>query len=172
MKALGFSALVLFLLVVPAIGQQTDPVRCVITLYDLRGDEWKLRKSVEFVPTMQEEQLTNKIVRLPRSRLVLFVSVFPTDESMHSAKGADSLKLGLALSRRRHTNAFDLANNAVAEGTLSIMDTLRVERTGYISGQPLLTRLECWDPNLEKDKMIRRSTSRVRNLSVNQGIDK
>jgi hypothetical protein len=79
--------------------------------------------------------------------------VFPTDESMHSAKGADSLKLGLAVSRRRGASAFDLANNAVAEGTLSMLDTLRVERTLHVGGRPVLTRLECWDSNLErKDK--------------------
>ena len=171
MKAFGFSALVLLLLVVSATGQKTDSVRCVVSLYDLRGDEWKLRRSVDFVPKMQEEQLTNKVVRLPHTGLVLFASVFPTDESMHSAKGADSLKLGLALSRQRHTNAFDLSNNAVAEGTLSNMDTLRVERTANVSGKPLLTRLECWDPNLEKDKMIRTKTFKARNLPVTRRID-
>lgn len=152
MKSLISSLFALLLVAVPAIGQQSDPVRCVITLYDLRGEQWKLIKSVRFVPKMGEEELTNKRVQLPRTGLFLFAGVFPTDESMHSAKGADSIKLGLAISRKRSSNAFDLANNAVAEGTLSNMDTLRVERTAYVNHKLMLTRLECWDPNREKDK--------------------
>ena len=87
-KSLVLSLLFLLLLAVSAVGQETSPVRCVITLYRLRGEEWKLIKSVEFLPKMGEEELTTKSFRLPGSRLRLFASVFPTDESMHSAKGA------------------------------------------------------------------------------------
>ena len=94
-KSFGLSLLFLLLPAVATVGQETGPVRCVTTLYRLRGDDWKLIKSVEFVPAMSEEELTNKNFRLPGSRLRLVASVFPTDESMHSAKGADSLKLGM-----------------------------------------------------------------------------
>ena len=145
----------LVLLWVPAtavIAQDTSPVRCVITLYRLRGEEWKLAKSVEFEPKMAEEELTNKSFRLPASRLFLLASVFPTDESMHSAKGADSLKLGLGVSRTSSVNAFDIPNNAVAEVTLGVLDTARVERTIYLRRHLMLTRLECWDSDLEKKK--------------------
>ena len=116
------------------------------------GEEWKLIKSVEFLPRMGEEELTTRRLRLAGSRLWLFASVFPTDESMHSAKGADSLKLGLATSRKTGVNAFDLANNAVAEVTVGVLDTARVERTIFVRRGLVLTRLECWDPNLEKKK--------------------
>jgi len=92
-KSLALLLLFLLLLAVSAAGQDPSQVRCVVTLYHPRGEEWKLIKSVEFLPTMGEEELTNKSVRLPGSGLLLFASVFPTDESMHSAKGADSLKL-------------------------------------------------------------------------------
>jgi hypothetical protein len=146
------SLLLLLLLAVSAAGQDSNPVRCVVTLYNLRGEKWKLIKSVEFIPKIGEEELTNKRVRLPGSRLFLFASVFPTDESMHSAKGADSLKLGLGVSRRLGVNAFDLANNAVAEVTFSVLDTARVERTIYVLRRLMLTRLECWDQGLEKKK--------------------
>jgi hypothetical protein len=151
-KSLISSLFVLLLIANSAIGQQREPVRCVITFYNLRGEEWKLVKSVKFVPKMGEEELTNKRVELLGTGQFVFASVFPTDESMASARGADSIKLGLALSRKRGTNAFDLPNNAVAEGTLSNMDTLRVERTAYVNHKLRLTRLECWDPNLEKNK--------------------
>jgi hypothetical protein len=109
-----------------------------------------LIKSVKFVPKLAEEELTNERVPLPGSRLNLFASVFPTDESLGSARGADSLKIGLATSQRSRGNAFSLPNNAVAEVTLSGLDTVRVERTTAISGRPMLTRLECWDVELEK----------------------
>jgi hypothetical protein len=151
-KSLVLSLLFLLLPAVAAVGQDTSPVRCVITLYRLRGEDWKLIKSVEFVPMMREEELTNKSFRLPGSRLFLVASVFPTDESMHSAKGADSLKLGLGVSRKSGVNAFDIANNAVAEVTLSVLDTARVERTVHVGRRLMLTRLECWDSNLEKKK--------------------
>ena len=151
-KSLVLSLLLLLLPAVATVGQETGPVRCVITLYRLRGDDWKLIKSVELVPAMSEEELTNKNFRLPGSKLRLVASVFPTDESMHSAKGADSLKLGLGLSRKSGVSAFDIANNAVAEVTLSVLDTARVERTVSVGHRPMLTRLECWDSDLERKK--------------------
>lgn len=151
-KSLASSLLFLLLLAVSAAGQDTSPVRCVVTLYRLRGEEWKLIKSVEFLPKMGEEELTSKSVPLPGSRLVLLASVFPTDESMHSAKGADSLKLGLGVSRKSGVNAFDIANNAVAEVTINGFDTARVEQTIYVRRRLMLTRLECRDLGLEKKK--------------------
>jgi hypothetical protein len=151
-KPFVLSLLFLLLPAVAAVGQEAGPVRCVITLYRLRAERWKLIKSVELLPTMSEEQLTNKSLRLPASKLHLVASVFPTDESMHSAKGADSLKLGLGVSRKVGVNAFDIANNAVAEVTLRVLDTARVERTIYVGHRLMLTRLECWDPNLERKK--------------------
>jgi hypothetical protein len=69
---------------------------------------------------------------------------------MHSAKGADSMKIGLAFSNRQRGNAFDRVNNAVAEATLATLDTLRVERTAYVGDRQMLTRFECWDSDLEK----------------------
>lgn len=146
-----FAALTLLLLLVaPAVrAQDTNSFRCVVTVYRLRGERWKLIQSINISPSLQEEELTNKRVRIGGAGY-LFVSVFPTDESMNSAKGADSLKIGLALSSRRRANAFDLPNNAVAEATLATLDTLRVERTAYISGRLRLTRFECWDADLTK----------------------
>ncbi len=111
-KSLALLLLFLLLLAVSAAGQDPSPVRCVVTLYHPRGEEWKLIKSVEFLPTMGEEELTNKSVRLPGSGLLLFASVFPTDESMHSAKGADSLKLGLGVKEASSIHSRDIAGGA------------------------------------------------------------
>ena len=146
------SAFVILLLLVLgplARGQDENAMRCVVTLYRLSGETWKLIESVNVSPSLQEEELTNKRIRLARRRY-LFASVFPTDESMNSAKGADSLKIGLAISSRRNANAFDLPNNAVAEATLATLDTLRVEQTAYTRGESRLMRFECWDSDLQK----------------------
>ncbi|HJZ82458.1 MAG TPA: hypothetical protein VKD91_18995 [Pyrinomonadaceae bacterium] len=132
--------------------QDTGSVRCVATIYRLRGESWKLIRSVKFSPKLGEEELTNRRIHLSGTTLSLLASVFPTDESMHSAKGADSIKLGLAISAAAAKSAFDVDNNAVAEGTLATLDTLRVERTSYVSRRPMLARLECWDSNLEKER--------------------
>jgi hypothetical protein len=132
------------------IAPDDNGIRCVVTIYRLQGENWKLIKSEKFTPTMGEEELTNRRINLPGSRLSLYASVFPTDESMHSAGGADSIKLGLAISGTATRSAFDVDDNAVAEGTLATFDTLRVERMRNISRRPMLTRLECWDSTLEK----------------------
>lgn len=147
---LALSTLLILFGALSVSAQETEPVRCVVTIYRLNGERWKLIKSAEFLPKLGEEELTNKRVRLPDSRLTLIASTFPTDESLGSAQGADSFKLGLATSRRPRVNAFELTNNAVAEVTLSVLDTARVERMSHVGGRPMLTRLECWDPNLEK----------------------
>jgi hypothetical protein len=149
-KRFASLTLLLVLFAVSVAAQDSGPVRCVVTMYRLNGDRWKLTKALEFTPKLGEEELTNKRVRLPGSRLTLIASTFPTDESLGSARGADSLKLGLAMSRRFGSNAFDLPNNAVAEVTLSTLDTARVERMAFVAGRPMLTRLECWDSELEK----------------------
>ena len=133
----------------PAMAQTDVRVRCVTTMYRLKGEEWKLIKSVEFLPKIGEEELTNKNIRFPGTNVWLLAAVFPTDESMHSARGADSIKLGLAFSKRISINAFDIDDNAVAETTFAALDTLRVQRTAYVGGQPIMARLECWDPGLE-----------------------
>jgi hypothetical protein len=140
----------LLLLLAPAVtAQDANAFRCVATVYRLRGERWKLIRSIDVRPSLQEEELTNKRIHLGGGRY-LFASVFPTDESMNSARGPDSLKMALAISTRRKANALDLPNNAVAEATLAMFDTLRVERTAYVAGRLRLTRFECWNSDLTK----------------------
>lgn len=149
-KSMICALLLIFMPSVAASSQDSGPIRCAVTLYRFHGDDGKLIKSLEFIPTMGEEELTSKSLRLPGSPLYLIASVFPTDESMHSAKGADSLRLALAKSRDSKISAFDLSNNAVAEVTLNTFDTARVERRIGSGRQQVLARLECWDSALEK----------------------
>jgi len=149
MMKLAVTTLLCLLLATAASAQDTNAIRCVVTVYRLRGERWKLTQTINVRPSLQEEELTNQRIRFD-GQSYLFASVFPTDESMNSAKGPDSLKIGLAISSRRKANAFDLPNNAVAEATLATLDTLRVERNAYVAGRLRLTRFECWDSDLAK----------------------
>jgi hypothetical protein len=137
-----------------AFAQQIDPVRCVITVYRLdQGEDGRLIKSLEFVPKIAEEELTNKTLRLPESKLFVIASVFPTDESMASARGQDSLRLGLAVTSRKWPDAFSVPHSAVAETTFSeTFDTARVETNTSAEHRRWVVRLECWDPRREKQK--------------------
>jgi len=145
------SVVIAMLVVVsPALAQQVETVRCVATVYRLRGENWKLIKSEKFTPKIREEELTNKTIAVPGSRFRLYASVFPTDESLGSAKGADSIQLAVAFSSKKLKSAFDLDNNAIAETTFATLDTLRVQRATYVNRRPIMARLECWDPRLEK----------------------
>jgi len=134
----------------PALAQEVEAVRCAATIYRLRGENWKLIKSEKFTPTIGEEELTNKTLAVPGTRFRLYASVFPTDESLGSAKGADSIQLAVAFSSKKLKSAFDLDNNAIAETTFATLDTLRVQRATYVNRRPIMARLECWDPRLEK----------------------
>ena len=130
--------------------QEEAPVKCVITVYGFRHNDGFLMKSLRFDPALGEEEVTNKVVRVPNTRAFVVASVFPTDESMHSAGGADSLRIALAVSRQRLKHAFNIPNNAVAEATLMSFDTLRAEKNARIGNRDMRVRLECWNPRLEK----------------------
>ena len=121
----------------------------MVTSYRETKARWKLDRSVEFSPKMAEEELTNRTIRLAGDKW-LVASVFPTDESMHSAKSADSLRLGLGMTRNAHFDAAHISDDAVAEVTLSSLDTARVGRIVHLGRRRLLTRLECWNSDLEK----------------------
>ncbi len=132
--------------------QSAEGVKCVVKTYVFHKQEGRQIVAFVFSPKLGEEELTNKTLRLAGTKLFLTASVFPTDESMYSAKGADSLRLALAISSRRLPQAFDAANNAVAEVTFAALDTVRVEKNIDAGRKSMRARLECWDPQLEKQK--------------------
>ena len=103
----------------------------------------RILKTVHFSPLTGEEELTNQVLRIPGTTLVVTASVFYTDESMASKAGVDSMQLALAVSKRSLANAFQSPNNAVSEVTLSTFDTVRV-RTNVVSGsRRFLIGMEC-----------------------------
>ena len=97
----------------------------------------------EFRTVAGEEELTTKTYPFPGSRLFITASVFYTDESMASAAGADSMLLGVAVSRRALRDAFDAEDNAVAELTSAGADTARVKKYVRVGGRLYLLGLQC-----------------------------
>jgi hypothetical protein len=105
----------------------------------------RILKTVQFSPLTGEEELTNRVLRIPGTRLLVTASVFYTDESMASNVGQDSVKLGLAVSTKRWNQAFASPNNAVTEVTLHAFDTARVETNVRSGSSRLLVGMECKD---------------------------
>lgn len=120
-------------------------------VYEETNDEKKIERAAkaaqvifpEFKTVMGEEELTTKTYRFPGSRLFITASVFYTDESMASNAGADSMMLGVAVSRGRMKDALDAENNAVAELTDAGVDTARVKKYLRVGGRPYMLGMEC-----------------------------
>jgi hypothetical protein len=105
----------------------------------------RILKKVQFSPLTGEEELTNQVLRIPGTRLVVTASVFYTDESMASKAGADSMQLALAVSKHSWPDAFQSPNNAVSEVTLRTFDTARVETKVRSGSRGFLVGMECKD---------------------------
>src|SRR5262245_39642623 len=131
MKRFVASTIILIGIFGAAAAQDSSTVKCVVTAYELRSGDGHLIKSLRFDPKIGEEELTNKLLRLPDGMFVV-ASIFPTDESMNSAGGVDSLRIALALSRRPLQQAFGAPDNAVAEVTFKSFDTLRAEKNVWV----------------------------------------
>ena len=98
----------------------------------------------EFQPDYSEERLTTKTFPFPDSKLIVTASVMSTDESMASAKGRDSLLLGIVVGTAGQQNALTAEDNAVTEITFDDnTDTARVKRYLKVNGKLFLVGLEC-----------------------------
>lgn len=99
-----------------------------------------------FSPRIGEEELTTKTYQLPGTDRIITASVFYTDEMLFSTrlKVADSMLVGIAVSKKAQDNAFEAQNNAVAEITyIEHTDTVRVKTRVQAQGRQYLVGLEC-----------------------------
>ena len=98
----------------------------------------------EFRPVIGEEELTTKTYRFPGNDLTITASVYYTDESMASAKGADSMLVGIVTSSRAQRDALSAENNAVSEVTYNEnLDTVRAKKYVSVRGRRYLVGIEC-----------------------------
>src|SRR5215210_451572 len=144
MKAMNKSLCSIFLLLFCApsrFAQSGNSDRCEVAIVDINT-----KKSTElgtFSTVIAEEELTTRAFRLPRTNLFIVASVFYTDESMASEKGADSVSLELALSRSRKRNVLRSLSWAEAEMPLNGFDVGRVTMMIKANGRPQLVVMEC-----------------------------
>ena len=139
-KTLSFAS-VLFLCASATFAQKSNSDRCTVAVADTQT-----RKSAElgsFSTVIAEEELTTKAFRLPRTGLFIVASVFYTDESMASEKGADSISLELALSKGKERNVLASLSWAEAEMPLSTFDVGRVTMLIKVNGRSQLVLMEC-----------------------------
>jgi hypothetical protein len=139
-KTLCFGC-VLFLYATATFAQSSNSDRCTVTVADVQT-----KKSAElgsFNTVMGEEELTTRAFRLPRTTLFIVASVFYTDESMASEKGADSISLELALSKGKQRDVLASLSWAEAEMPLSTFDVGRVTMLIKVNGRSQLVLMEC-----------------------------
>lgn len=107
----------------------------------------------EFRPVKGEEELTTKTYRLPGSSLIITASVYYTDESMASAKGVDSMLVGVVMSPQPKQNAISAESNAVSEVTFNDnLDTVRAKQYVRVKGLLYLVGIECHCKERQKAK--------------------
>jgi hypothetical protein len=92
---------------------------------------------------LERKSLTNKSFPLLKTGLVVTVSVYYTDESMASRHGADSMMVGVAVSKKALPNAFSTTNNAFAEVTLATLDVVRAKTYYKVNSKNYLIGVQC-----------------------------
>jgi hypothetical protein len=130
-----------FLCASPVLAQSGNSDRCEVALADV-----KTQKSTglgTFTTVIAEEELTTRAFRLPGTKLYVVASVFYTDESMASERGADSVSLELTLSRVRKRDVLRSLSWAEAEMPLNGFDVGRVSMIVRVNGRPKMVLMEC-----------------------------
>ena len=123
------------------LAQSGNPDRCEVALADIQT-----QKSTElgtFATVIAEEELTTRAFQLPGTKLYVVASVFYTDESMASERGADSVSLELTLSRGRKRDVLHSLNWAEAEMPLNGFDVGRVSMMVRVNGRLKMVMMEC-----------------------------
>lgn len=139
-KTLWFGC-VLFLCASTTFAQSSNSDRCIVTVADVQTK--KTAELGSFPTVIAEEELTTRAFRLPRTGLFIVASVFYTDESMASEKGADSISLELALSKGKQRDVLRSLSWAEAEMPLSTFDVGRVTMLIKVNGRSQLVLMEC-----------------------------
>jgi hypothetical protein len=125
----------------PVLAQSGNSDRCEVALADVQT-----QKSTElgaFATVIAEEELTTRAFRLPGTKLYVVASVFYTDESMASERGADSVSLELTVSRGRKRDVLRSLSWAEAEMPLNDFDVGRVSMTVRVNGRLKMVVMEC-----------------------------
>ena len=139
-KVFYFLSVIVFC-VPSAFAQSGNSDQCEVIVINIKSKKPVLLGS--FKTTIAEEELTTKSFPLPGTKLFIVASVFYTDESMASTKGADSISLELALSRGKKRNVLTSLSWAEAEIPLNGFDVGRVTMKVVTQGRRAFVMMEC-----------------------------
>ena len=132
-----------------ALAQSGNSDRCEVIAIDVTGkklsqwDHLQAERLGIFDTTIAEEELTTKIYPFPKTNLFVVASVWYTDESMASKRGADSISMQLVVSTKPKR---DLRNSLVfsnAEMPLNAFDVGRVTAMAKTGRRTFMLMMEC-----------------------------
>src|SRR5262245_22108959 len=115
-----------------AVAQSGNSDHCEVQWMDITGKKPEQFEGLKgmalgsFDTVIAEEQLTTKIFRLPKTPLFVIASVWYTDESLASEKGADSVSLELMISKSRKRDLVKALYYADSELPYADFDVARV----------------------------------------------
>ena len=143
------SVVLLFIFTGTGLAQTDVSDRCHVVAIDVTHkttstlESAKTKELGAFDTVAGEEELTTRIYRLPKSKLYVVASVWYTDESLDSTKGADSISLQLTISRRPKRDILHSQIYADAELPVSGFDVARVTTLVTTAGRKWFIVMEC-----------------------------
>ena len=145
-KLFALTYVVVLCCATPAHAQNPNSDRCEVAALDMtakKSDKDQGKQLGTFETVMGEEELTTKFYRLPKTKLFVVASVFYTDESMASKKGADSISLELMVSTKRKRDVLSSLVFAEAEMPLHDFDIGRVTAMVKTGRRTIMLMMEC-----------------------------
>ena len=136
-----------------AVAQAVSSDHCEVMTLDVSGKKLNEIKELpgkslgKFETVRAEEELTTRVFRLPKTHLFVIASVWYTDESMASEKGADSISLELIISRRRQRDMINALHFSDSEMPLNGFDVGRVTTLAKTKHKTIFVIMECRVPS-------------------------
>lgn len=131
------------------LGQSGNSDRCEVIAIDVTGkklsqwDRLEGRRLGSFDTTIAEEELTTRIYPLLKTNLFVVASVWYTDESMASKRGADSISLQLLVSTKPRRGLQNSLVYSEAEMPLNAFDVGRVTAMAKTPRRTFILMMEC-----------------------------
>lgn len=129
--------------------QSSNSDRCEVIAIDVTGkkqSEWDRlegRRLGVFETTMAEEELTTRTYPLPKTKLFVVASVWYTDESMASKRGADSISMQLFVATKPKRDLQNALVYSDAEMPLNGFDVGRVTAMAKTVRRTFILMMEC-----------------------------
>jgi hypothetical protein len=149
MTRIANSVATLFLLAGACLAQTAVSDRCHVYVASVTGKkpaDAKFSNPTElgaFDTKAGEEELTTRTYRLPNTKLFVIASVWYTDESLASTKGADSISLQLMIAKRPTRNVLRSLVYADAEVPVVGFDVGRVTTFVKTGKRTRIVIMEC-----------------------------